>query len=66
MPAPKLRPRCALAALSFVGVLLFGALSFMAAWAGALINGWTVFTVLAAVAFLWTTARTGDDADADE
>lgn len=52
-----------LAALSFVGVLLFGALSFMAAWAGALINGWTVLTVLAAVVFLWTTARTGEEDD---
>ena len=52
-----------LAALSFVGVLLFGALSFMAAWAGSLINGWTVLTVLAAVVFLWTTARTGEEDD---
>lgn len=54
---------CVVAALSFVGVLLFGALSFMAAWAGALINGWTVLTVLAAVVFLWTTARTGEEDD---
>jgi len=57
------RGGCVLAALSFVGVLLFGALSFMAAWAGSLINGWTVLTVLAAVVFLWTTARTGEEDD---